>query len=230
MLEWIAVIAGLLGSGAIGGIILHFLTKKNTNKLTEANLQLTATQTRKLEQEMEAQYVGQLEKWLSDLREIHEEHEKSIIQKDQEISLLHKQHLDSIRELDETRIRLDRTGRATQRLMSKADTPYWECDGFGKFTYVNGAWSLLTGLQDAESLGNKWMSIIHKDDEKAAKLAWYSSMVDLNDSPIRFRIVNPVTGETIPVKFIYSTIHDVDGKVVKVIGVVIKLHNTLHNS
>jgi hypothetical protein len=40
-----------------------------------------------------------------------------------------------------------------------------------------------------------------------------------------FYIVNPITKEKILVKFIYSNVHDVDGTVIKVIGVTIRLHN-----
>jgi len=224
-MEWIELIVGVIASGTLGGIILHFLTKKNTDSLASANVELANMQAKKIEQEMEAQYVGQLEKWLADLREIHEKHERSLAEKDQEISLLHKQHLEAIRTLDETRIRVDRTGRATQRLMAKADTPYWESDSVGKLTYVNGAWSQLTGLTEEESLGNQWMVVMAEKDSKFAKLAWYSSIVDLNDTPIVFHIKNPLTEESSLVKFIYATIHDVDGRVLKVIGVVIKLHN-----
>jgi PAS domain S-box-containing protein len=224
-MDFLGFLAAILTGGLATGVVMHLLNKKNVDSTTKANVDVAAAQVKKIEQEIENQYVVQLEKWLDDLRDIDEEHQLALTKKEEEISNLHKQYLDSLRKLDESRLRLDRTGRAAQRLMSKMNTAYWECDGTGKLTYVNGAWTSLLGLSVEESLGNKWMQVLEPESLEEIKLAWYAAIIDLNDSPLVFYIVNPITKEKILVKFIYSNVHDVDGTVIKVIGVTIRLHN-----
>lgn len=221
MYEFILIVIGLLGSGTAAGVILYFLNRKTTESVAQANVNKASAEIRKIEQEIEAQYIEQLQSWITDLKEIHEKHEVVLQSKEEEIGKLHKLHLDAIKELDESRIRLEKSGRATQRLMAKTNTPYWECDALGKIVYVNGAWLQLFGLQHDEALGNKWMETIEPSEAKASRLLWFSAITDLNDRPLIFTIINPVTKEVKKLEFIYSNIHDIDGSVLKVIGVVL---------
>lgn len=220
-MDFLQLVGAILGSGLLTGVILHFLNKSNTDKIIKVNVDKASAEIRKIERDIEAQYIEQLEKWLRDLRDLQERHEEKILLKEEELVNLHKQHLESIRELDEARLRLEKTSRATQRLMSKANTAYWESDAVGKIIYVNGAWLKLFGLSEEQSLGNRWMSVIQPDELNQAKLLWYSSIVDLNDKPLIINIINPITKEQMALQFIYSNIHDTDGSVSKVIGVVI---------
>jgi hypothetical protein len=81
-LDWIGLIVALLGGGGIYAIILHFLNRRNTNKVTDATVSKTEAERKQIEQDVESQYIKQLEQWLIDLNTIKSKHEKEIVKKD----------------------------------------------------------------------------------------------------------------------------------------------------
>jgi PAS domain-containing protein len=223
-MDFITLIIAILGSGTAAGVISHFLSKKNVDTVTHVTVDKTSIEIRKIEQDIEAQYIEQLKKWICDLQEIQNKHEIAITTKDAELIELHKENLQIIKQLDEARMQLERSGRATQKLMAKIDTPYWEADSVGRLTYVNSAWLSLFGLAPDNVLGNKWMEVIQESTITEAKLAWYSGVIELNDNPVIMTIVNPVTKITNNIQFIFSHVNDTHGLPIKVIGVAIRLH------
>jgi PAS domain-containing protein len=218
-LDWIGLIVALLGGGGIYAIILHFLNRRNTDKITDATVSKAEAERKQIEQDVESQYIKQLEQWLVDLNTIKSKHEEEIVKKDSEIVALHKQHLETLKELEEQSYQKGRIYNAIHKVLIGIDIPYWECDKNGNLIYANGAWLKLFGLTFAQATGDGWQNAIPIKDRKSLLLTWNSVVVDQTDININFTIQNNITGEMIKARSIYAVVHNKEGTTEKIIGV-----------
>jgi PAS domain S-box-containing protein len=221
--DWTILIVGLFGGGTIAGIILYFLNKKNTDSLNQATIDQKAAEVRKIEHDLESQYIKQLEQWLVDLQNIKDRHETELSKKDDEIVNLHKQYLNTLKDLAEHKFQLGKLGHAIRKLLIDLDIAYWECDSNGLLTYANGAWLRLHGLTQEQALGEGWQAALLPETRKHMLLQWNATVVDQSEKVIEFVVNNPTTGEKFPAKAIYSIVNDSGGNIVKIIGVTIKV-------
>jgi len=218
-LDWLALIIAVLGSSAVSGVILYFLN----SRVTKTGIDKSQAEIKKIEHDLEAQYIKQLEQWLVDLQHIKEKHEGEITQKDEEIVSLHKQYLNTLKDLAEHKFQISKFNQSVRRLLIELEIAYWECDEKGLLTYANGTWLKRHGLTLEEALGHGWQQAIPVENRKAVLLHWNTAIVDQNEDEIDAVVTNTITGETFPIKAVYSIIKDTAGNIVKIIGVTIKV-------
>lgn len=105
-----------------------------------------------------------------------------------------------------------------RQLYRALEVPVFESDAKGHFTYVNPAYSKLTGLSVENSLGEGWVEALHPEDRSRVFKAWSSAtdaQIDFN-SVYRFRnlhtdVVTEMRGSAKP-------LHDGRGTVVGWVG------------
>jgi PAS domain-containing protein len=219
------IVALLSAFGGLAVLIIFLIQRKRTGKSMDANTLKTEKEVEQIEQEIEAKYVIHVKKWLDDLQEIKDKHDKEINEKNRRWEELHKQYLDSIKIATEHQQRLTQFHRATRRLLVSIDIPYWECDSNGKLVYANGAWLKLFGLSSSEALGEGWLNSIPEADRKSLLVDWYSKVVDQADGSITFSLLNQITGKLSKVKALYVILFNEAQEIDKILGVTIELEN-----
>ena len=74
----------------------------------------------------------------------------------------------------------------------------------GKTMYVNPRWSLISGLQQSDALGNGWIGAVHPDDLNKLKESWDSAFEKKEISHAEYRFLHPdgtttwVLGQAVP--------------------------------
>lgn len=218
-LEFVGLI---IGSGLLSGVVLHFLQKHNTDAIAGATVDKTAIESKQIAQELESKYIEQLKKWIDDLNQIKDKHEKTLADKNKELDDLHKKSLDCMQELAEREVLCQQVTNAVRRVMSSGDVAYYETDPTGALAYVNGAWLRLFGLTMAEVKNNDWVKSIPEDDRDNMVNAWDAIAADQREGNMTFKLLNPVTHETYEVKSSFAIVRDEQDNVVKIIGVTYK--------
>lgn len=105
-----------------------------------------------------------------------------------------------------------------RQLYRALDIPVFEADHNGHFTYVNPAYSKLTGMSVEEAMGEGWVESLVPEDRARVFKAWSSateSEIDFN-SVYRFR--NLQTGDTIEMRGSAKPLHDGRSNVVGYVG------------
>lgn len=215
------IISIITGIGAVSGIVLFYLNKKMSNQTAVASILKTNKEVEQIEQEIESKYANQVKDWLEDLEEIKSRHDIALSEKDAALTKLHHDYLMAIKDMSEQRLRLDRFGKATRRILVNMDVPYWECDKEGAITYTNGAWLKLFGLKPEEASGSKWIVAIPEEERHTLLVEWGSRIADQAEDYIEFNIQNPLTNEVTRVKSLYAIIFDSDDNIFKIIGVTV---------
>lgn len=219
-MDFLTLIIALISSGTVTGLIMYAINKRNADLVTDITVDKALAEIRSIQQTIEANYVEQLRVWIKDLQEVEVKHKLELNRKDEELVEVHKTYLETLRQLTESRLHLDNQNKATQNLMSQLDIPYWESDPTGKITHINNAWADLFGINPAYE---NWVDTIIPEERQRLNLLWQISMLDLKSKPLKFHLVPVGKDHPIPIRFVYSHIHDEEGNLVKVIGVVIKL-------
>lgn len=219
--DWAGLILIVLGSGGLLSIILYFLNKPNADKITKATVDKSEAEVKQIEQDVEAQYIKQLEQWLIDLNAIKTKHENELLLKDVEIVNLHKQHLEILKELEEHKYQNNRIYRAIHKVLIGIEIPYWECDSAGNLIYANGAWLTLFGLTFDQAKGYGWRTAIPVDELPELLLNWNAAVVDQTEDDLNFNILNPISSYKTKVKAVFAVVHTTDGKTEKIIGVTV---------
>lgn len=217
--ELIALIGSL---GAISGLIIYLFGKKLNDKTTSINILKTTKEVEQIELEIESKYAIQVKTWLDDLHEIKQNHDLELLKKNEEIENWHLQYLKSIKEINQHKIRLDQTNKATRRLLVTMEVPYWECDSEGKLTYVNGAWLKLFGMSNEDVMSEGWLVAVPEENRKSLLSEWYSKVIDQSEGTLEFSIINQITKEEIHLKSLYAMIFDDEDNITKIIGVSIR--------
>ncbi len=90
-------------------------------------------------------------------------------------------------------------------LTKSAPVGIFETDALGLTTYVNETWMEFTGLSFEESIGDKWMRIIHPDDREMQVINWKRKIKSAEVSSSEYRIIDKqgklrwVIGKAIPI-------------------------------
>jgi len=214
----------LIGSvGAISGLIIFFFGKKLNDKVASINILKTTKEVEQIELDIESKYAVQVKKWLDDLQEIKQNHDLELLKKNEQIENWHLEYLKVIKEIDQHKIKLDRTNRAMRRLLVKMEVPYWECDSEGKLAYVNGAWLQLFGISNEQAMSEGWLAAIPEEDRESLLSEWNSRVIDQSEGTIEFFVINQITNEKIKLKSVYAMIFDDDYNITKIIGVSIRM-------
>jgi PAS domain-containing protein len=210
----------LLGAlGSVSGLLLYLLNKRTSDKSAMASINKTNKEVEQIELDVESKYALQVKKWLDDLEEVKDKHEKELQKKELIIENLATTYKILTSESDVFRWKLEQCGRAHRRLFSDIHMPYWECSQDGKLIYANGAWLRLFGLTQEEALGEGWLRSVPEGDKKRILAEWYSKVIDQFDGEMEFTIVNPITKETKNLKAIYTVKFGIDSKAYKIIGI-----------
>lgn len=80
-------------------------------------------------------------------------------------------------------------------ILSNSSTATYLMDDKGLCTYVNEAWSAITGLSRDKAMGNGWTKAIHDDDRRRVYDEWTDSRGDDRPFVSDFRFVNQQTGK-----------------------------------
>lgn len=217
------VIALITAVGAISAIILYFLNKRGTN----VSILKTTVEIDQLQHEIEVKHAQQVKQWLLDLEEIKGKYDAQLSKKDEVLSETHRQYLETIKQLVESQIRLDRFNRATRRLVTSMEVPYWECDSKGSLIYVNGSWLEMFGLTPKEAYGEGWLQAVPESEQQHLMVDWFSRITDQREEPIEFNIKDPNTGEIITLRSIYALIYEDRDMLNRVIGVTVRVTKDL---
>lgn len=105
-----------------------------------------------------------------------------------------------------------------RQLYKALDIPVYETDVNGHCTYVNPAYSKLSGLSVEDSLGEGWIEALHPEDRTRVFKMWESATdahIDFN-SVFRFR--NTTTGDVVRVRASAKPLHDGVGNVAGWVG------------
>lgn len=213
----------LVGLGALNGVVLYFLNKGTSERLSEISILKSGKEIEKLEQEIDSKYSHQIRGWLADLQEIKEKHDLELEKKEKLIVEMGERQTMFMTEMALLQLKLKQCGRAHRRLFVELGIPYWECARDGKLIYANGYWLKLFGLTSEEAMGEGWLKSIPEEDQKKLLIEWYSKVVDESDGSIEFTVLNPTTGKTSMVRAIYAVKFDDHGDVYKIIGVTMEI-------
>lgn len=105
-----------------------------------------------------------------------------------------------------------------RQLYRALEIPVFETDMHGHCTYVNPAYSKLTGLTVEEAIGEGWVEAIHPEDRTRVFKAWTSATEAAIDFNSFYRSKNVVTSISTDVRASAKPLHDGAGNVVGWVG------------
>jgi PAS domain S-box-containing protein len=100
--------------------------------------------------------------------------------------------------------------------------PMYECSPDGNCIATNRAWNELTGLSNEDARGNGWVKIISEKDSVRIWRAWENFVEDGTNFNEDFEQVNNKTKLPYPVNATATKEFDKDGKIITIIGSVVK--------
>jgi len=109
------------------------------------------------------------------------------------------------------------TGRIRQ-IYRALDMPVFETDDSGWCTYVNPAWTRLTGLPIEEAQGEGWAESLHPVDRDRVFRTWGKAVDEHKDFTAIYRLRNVNTSAVANVRGSASPLHDGSGNVVGWVG------------
>lgn len=110
---------------------------------------------------------------------------------------------------------------STERVMQiyrAIDIPIFEMNSSGRCSYVNPAWTKMTGLSLDETIGEGWAAALHPDDRDRVFKTWLDDAALKGDFASIFRIRNVHTGHVTQVFASAAPLHDGKGQVVGWVG------------
>jgi PAS domain S-box-containing protein len=108
-----------------------------------------------------------------------------------------------------------------RQLYSALDAAVFECSETGFCTYVNPAYSRLTGLVGTDALGEGWMAAVHADDRERVASEWRRAVdEEKNSMTVVYRIRNLNTSNVVEVRGVAQPLHDAKEKVIGWIGMI----------
>ena len=120
--------------------------------------------------------------------------------------LLHRQHALSFRTLGEI-----------------APAGIWRADARGRCTYVNKAFTEMTGLRDGEWLGDGWARAVHPDDRESSFRSWKQAVANKENFRAEWRWLRP-DGSSMWVATLGAPELDRKGEIVAYVGVNLDIH------
>lgn len=105
-----------------------------------------------------------------------------------------------------------------RQLYRALDVPIFETDRAGRCTYINPAYTDLTGLPLDDALGEGWAEALHPEDRTRVFKVWQAAIDDNTEFSAVYRFVNTVTGKTTEVRGSASPLHDGKREIVGWVG------------
>ncbi len=130
---------------------------------------------------------------------------------------------DSLRQvIDQLTINVSTLKAQAELLLETAEPPIFMSDISGQMTFVNTAWTNVTGVPADDALGTGWTQAIHDDERIRVYAEWSQSVKDQRPFFLEFRIVNEIARKIYHVRARTSGITDINkkykGKLVAYIG------------
>lgn len=120
--------------------------------------------------------------------------------------------------------RLGVTDIRIMALLKTTPTPLFETDINGAWTWVNRAWSDLSGFQTEQTLGYGWMNVICSDYHQNITAQWKLAIEQKRDCVLEFDLVTR-DERVIPVKIETTALRN-NGEVIGYLGRLIIVANT----
>lgn len=105
-----------------------------------------------------------------------------------------------------------------RQLYRALEVPVFETDAMGHCTYINPAYSKLTGLSVEDALGEGWVEALAAEDRVRVFKAWSSATSSKIDFNSLYRFRNVTTGVITQVRGSAKPLHDGRGNVVGWVG------------
>lgn len=107
----------------------------------------------------------------------------------------------------------------TAALAANDDVGMWQSDPDGNCVAINQNILRRVGFSESDALGKGWVNYIAPQDRERVYLEWFQACQQNRDFILKYNFVAP-DGSLVPVSAHSYGIRDVDGKVVKYIGLV----------
>jgi PAS domain S-box-containing protein len=120
---------------------------------------------------------------------------------------------------EQTNQRLQESETRYQNLAAVSPVGIFRTDAGGRTTYVNPMWCRISGMTEADALGNGWLNAVHPQDRERLRRGWQESAEKHRASLADYRFLRPdgtvawVMGQAIPET-------DAEGKLVGYIGTI----------
>jgi PAS domain S-box-containing protein len=92
---------------------------------------------------------------------------------------------------ERTKQRLRESEERYQNLAKIAPVGIFRTDPYGATTYVNPMWCRISGLSEAESLGNGWLNAVHPDEREGLDKGWQETIRLKKPSFADYRFLRP---------------------------------------
>lgn len=139
--------------------------------------------------------------------------------------LLHRNEQRQRQTLIETQTMFAALGASESRfrtLTNAAPVGIFMTDPHGKRLFSNDYWCELSGITEAESLGDGWRKILHPDERERITDAWYLGMADQKVVNLEYRYLRP-DGKVIWVQGTGKPIYDAGGAFQGYLGAVMDI-------
>lgn len=113
----------------------------------------------------------------------------------------------------------------TSALASNDDVGIWQSDKEGNCTAINQNILRRVGFSESEALGKGWVNYIAPQDRERVYIEWFKACAQSRDFIMKYNFVDQ-SGNLIPISAHSYVIRDVDGEIVKYIGLVNFLKST----
>lgn len=108
-----------------------------------------------------------------------------------------------------------------RQLYRALDVPVFETDANGRCSYINPAYSKLTGLAIEEAMGEGWKLGVHPEDRDRVVAEWEVAVGEHHkETSVVYRVQNLITGVVTHVKGVAAPLHDAQQNVVGWVGMI----------
>ena len=107
-----------------------------------------------------------------------------------------------------------------RQLYRALETPVFETNAQGWCTYINPAYSKVTGLSVEEALGEGWAASLHPNDRDRVFKTWAVAVEESAEFTAIYRFRNVVTGREVEVRGSAAPLHDAHRNVVGWVGTI----------
>jgi hypothetical protein len=114
---------------------------------------------------------------------------------------------------------LQKSQKLFENLATNASVGIFKTDKDGQTTYVNPKWCEITGLQENEGLGMKWVKSIHPDDRDQVKDNWLKLVENPDSHTTEYRFLHS-NGKVVWVQGQISPEYDEAGDILGYIGTI----------
>ena len=105
-----------------------------------------------------------------------------------------------------------------RQMYRSLNVPVFESDANGWCTYINPAFSKMTGLTPQEARGEGWAQALHPEDRTRVFESWAQAVENRTELVLLFRIINVLSGVEREIRVSATPLHDAHHQVVGWVG------------